>query len=177
MEPPTGAQLGRNQPVLPKAREDRGNRRPRLAVDDRAARWVSDSGLPRATFIATIKGWHVGAVFALTLFFIVVTQLTGRATPSMTRLQDGLFASIAIPVMAFTLAFLMYALPNRQFSASQLFPSVLIAISAFVAVGITGAILDDPGFPPSIAIPMGLALSIIFSGLIVGMRFLFPKFF
>lgn len=127
---------------------------------------------PLTTFIATIKGWHVIAVFALTLLFIVV-----GSTPGKTRFQDTLLASIGIPVMLFFLAFLGFALPNRKFGAAELFPSLLLVISAFVAVGITGAMLDDRKFPPALAITMGAIVSLLMSGLLVGWRSLFPKMF
>lgn len=120
-------------------------------------------------FIEMIKTWHVIAVLAFTLIFIVVTA--DRTTPTATRLKDALFYLLGVPIMLFAIAFLAFlAFYSRHYGAGQLFPSVLLAISAFVAVGLIGTVRKDPGFGAKIAILMGAVVSLLMSGLLVGLH-------
>ena len=131
---------------------------------------------PLTTFIGTIKGWHAIALFAFTLTFMAVGFLTAdRATPAAERLRDGLLAFIGLPIMLVATAFLVFALFFRHYSAGQLFPSVFLAISAFVAVGITGATLNDEEIRPAVAVPVGVILSLLMSGMIVGLISVYRK--
>jgi hypothetical protein len=113
---------------------------------------------PLKTFIAMIKRWQIIAALAFTLLFGVSTAR---------HLGDALFSFVCMPVMLFALAFLFFASTTSRFNARQIFPSVLVVISVFVAVGATGAMLQIPDFPIEFAIFGGLIISLMASGLFV----------
>ena len=132
---------------------------------------------PLHIFIAKVRLWHVVTAGAFALLFVIVSYLTDdHAFARAVNLQLAIHSIIAIPVMIFTLAFLIFAMTTRQFRALTLFPSIFLVIAIFAAVAIIGSGMEDPDFATAIFIPLGLSVSLGMSGLLCAIIAIRRKF-
>jgi cellulose synthase/poly-beta-1,6-N-acetylglucosamine synthase-like glycosyltransferase len=121
--------------------------------------------LPLLTFIGTIERWHLGVVAALALLFAVASYFAGPAGTAK-RVPMFFRAGLAVPVLVFVSAFLIFALGTDNFDGFTLFPSIFLVLTAFVAFGMASFSADGLQFPIRIAAPMGLILSLVMSLLV-----------
>ena len=132
---------------------------------------------PLRIFIAKVRLWHVVTAGAFALLFVIVSYLTDdQAFARAVNLQLAIHSIVAIPVMIFTLAFLIFAMTTRQFRALTLFPSIFLVIVIFAAVAIIGFGMEDPDFSTPIFNPLGLSVSLGMSGLLCAMIAIRQKF-
>lgn len=132
---------------------------------------------PLLVFIAKVRAWHVLTVGAFALLFVIFSYLTNGHTISRAEyLPLAIHSLVAIPVMIFTTAFLAFAYFTRDFGALALFPSIFLVVVTFAAIAIVGFGMEDPDFSSPIFVTLGLAVSLLFSGLLSGMIAIRRKF-
>ena len=110
------------------------------------------------------------------LFVIVIYLTDGHAMSRAEYFPLAIHSLVAIPVMIFTTAFLAFAYFTRDFAALALFPSILLVVVTFAAVAIVGSGIEDPDFFNPIFVILGLAVSLLSSGLLCGMIAIRRKF-
>src|SRR5690349_16574603 len=120
---------------------------------------------PLLSFVATIKGRQVIVVGALALLFAGLSFGESDATSGSNRILLSLHSALAVAVMIFALAFVMFAWTTEKFGAGALFPSIFAALMLFVAVAIVGYGLEDPGFDYLIVGILGTVTVLAMSGL------------
>lgn len=132
---------------------------------------------PLLVFIAKVRAWHVFTVGAFALLLVIVNYLTdGQAMPPAVYLPLAIHSLVAIPVMIFTIAFLAFVFFTNDFGARALFPSIFLVVVTFAAVAIVGFGMEDPDFSSPIFVTLGLAVSLLFSGLLCGIFAIRRKF-